>query len=170
MPDQALLLVVDDREDDLLLIQRALKSAKVLNPLVCVSSGEEALAYLNGTGKYSNRLEFPLPSLVLLDIKMNGMDGFEVLRWIRAHPTLRSLRVVMLTSSDEMRDVNRAYQLGANSFLIKPVDFERFVEIAQALNGYWIWLDQPPQVSRPPGFDLDLERTSEPSLRRVKER
>jgi len=150
MPDLAVFLLVEDSGDDVLLIRRAFVKAKVLNPLQVARNGEDAIAYLAGTGKYFNRAEFPLPALVLLDLKMPGLNGFDVLRWVRQQPTLRALRVVILSSSDDMRDVNSAYQLGANSFLIKPVDFERFVEISLALNGYWLWLSQAPDVSRPP--------------------
>jgi CheY-like chemotaxis protein len=157
--EQALFLLVEDNDNDALLLRRAFIKARVLNPLHVAKNGEEAIAYLSGTGKYANRVEFPLPSLVLLDLKMPGLDGFDVLRWIRQEPDLRALRVVVLTSSDEIRDINLAYQLGANSFLVKPADFERFVEISQALNGYWIWLDKSPEVSRPPLVD---RLTSEP--------
>jgi CheY-like chemotaxis protein len=149
MADQALFLLVDDNANDIALIRRAFQKAKVLNPLFIAKGGEEAIAYLSGAGKYCDRAEFPLPSLVLLDLKMPGIDGFEVLRWIRAQPTLRALRVVILTGSDSMIDVNNAYQMGANSFLIKPADFERFVAVSQALAGYWLWLDQAPDVFRP---------------------
>jgi len=149
MSAPSLILLIDDSENDMILMRRAFIKAKLLNPLLAVASGEEAIAYLTGTGKYANRAEYPLPGLVLLDIKMNGMDGFEVLRWIRSQPGLKTLRVVMLTSSNEMRDVNLAYQLGANSFLIKPMDFERFVEISQALSGYWLWMDKAPESFRP---------------------
>ena len=147
MSERALILVVEDNPDDAALLRRAFIKAGVMNPLHVVSSGEEAVAYLGGSGKYSNRAEFPMPSLVLLDLNMPGMDGFEVLRWIRGDGMLKGLRVVVLSSSDNMRDVNKAYQLGANSFLIKPADFERFVEISQALNGFWIWLDKTPDAS-----------------------
>jgi CheY-like chemotaxis protein len=82
---------------------------------------------------------------VLLDIKMPGLDGLDVLQWIRQQPDLREVGVVMLTNSDDMRDVNRAYQLGADSFLVKPLDFERFAEISQALAGYWVWMDKMPE-------------------------
>lgn len=150
MSDQALILLVEDTEDDILLIRRAFIKAKVLNPIHIVNNGKDAVAYLSGTGRYANRSEFPLPSLVLLDIKMPAMDGFAVLRWIREQPGLKTLRVVILTSSDEMRDVTAAYQAGANSFLIKPVDFDRFVEISQALNGYWLWMDKSPESFRSP--------------------
>jgi CheY-like chemotaxis protein len=149
MSDQALFLLVEDDPGDALLIRRAFVQAKVLNPVQVVSTGEDAIAYLSGVGRFANRAEFPLPELVLLDLKMPGIDGFEVLRWIRAQPGIRGMRVVVLSGSDEMRDVNRAYQMGANSFLIKPVDFERFVEVSQALNGYWLWLSKAPEVSRP---------------------
>lgn len=151
MPDSAVFLLVEDNPDDVVLIRRAFHKAKVLNPLHVVTSGEEAIEYLGGTGRYAVRAEYPLPNLVLLDIKMPRVDGFEVLKWIRGQTGLRGMRVVMLTSSDEMRDVNAAYQLGANSFLVKPVDFERFVEITQAISGYWLWMDKAPEASRPPG-------------------
>src|SRR5215831_7175122 len=144
MSKLATVLLVDDREEDVMLIRRAFTQARVLNPVHVAWSGEEAIAYLSGSGEYANRAEFPLPGLVLLDIKMPGMDGFEVLRWIRQVSPYPSLRVVMLTSSELMRDVSTAYELGANSFLVKPLDFERFVEISQALSGYWLWMDHTP--------------------------
>jgi CheY-like chemotaxis protein len=144
-----IILLVDDSEDDTILVRRAFVRAKLLNPLVAVASGEEAIAYLGGTDKYANRAEFPLPGLVLLDLKMPGSDGFEVLRWIRTQPCLHSLRVVVLTASDEVRDVKLAYQLGATSYLVKPLDFERLVEISQALSGCWVWLDKGEPQNRP---------------------
>src|SRR5437660_5264305 len=131
-PDQSVILLVEDREDDVVLIRRAFDKAKVINPIQVVSNGEEAIWYLKGEGKYANRAEYPLPDLVLLDLKMPRVDGFEVLRWIRQQPGLSSVRVVVLTSSDQMRDVNEAYQLGANSFLVKPLEFERFVNMSAA--------------------------------------
>jgi CheY-like chemotaxis protein len=149
MSEQALFLLVEDNEDHVALIRRAFTKSKVVNPVQVVPNGEEAIAYLEATGRFSNRAEFPLPSLILLDLKLTGMDGFDVLRWIRAQPTLRAIRVVVLTSSNAIKDVNLAYQLGANSFLVKPVDFEDFVRIAQALQGYWLWSDKAPEVSRP---------------------
>jgi CheY-like chemotaxis protein len=150
MSDQALFLVVEDNEDHILLIRRAFAKSKVVNPLQVVRSGEDALAYLEGVGRFSNRAEFPLPAIILLDLKLTGMDGFDVLRWIRQQPGLRAVRVVVLTSSNAIRDVNLAYQLGANSFLVKPVDFEDFVRVTQALQGYWLWTDKAPEISRSP--------------------
>jgi len=148
MSDQALFLLVEDNDDHVALVRRAFVKSKVVNPLQVVRTGEAAIAYLQGTAQFSNRAEFPLPAVILLDLKLNGMDGFEVLRWIRAQPTLRAVRVVVLTSSSEIRDVNLAYQLGANSFLVKPVDFEDFVRVTQALQGYWLWTDKAPEISR----------------------
>ena len=149
MSDHAVILLVEDREDDVVIIRRAFSKGNILNPLFVVRDGDEAVAYLSGEGKFSNRHEYPLPDLVLLDLKMPGRDGFEVLRWLRKQPGLSSLRVVVLTSSEELRDVNQAYQLGANSFLVKPMDFENFVKVGQALRGYWLWLNKPHESFRP---------------------
>jgi CheY-like chemotaxis protein len=148
IPDLALFLLVDDNPDHVLLVQRAFRRAKLLNPMQIVRSGEEAIEYLSGAGKFSNRAEFPLPSLVLLDLKMPGIDGFEVLRWIRRQPATANLRVVVLTTSDETRDIDMAYKCGANWFLVKPSDFDSFVEISRALSGYCLWADFPPSTSR----------------------
>jgi CheY-like chemotaxis protein len=147
--DRAVFLLVEDNEDHVLLFRRALAKNHIVNPLLVAKNGVEAIAYLEGTGRYRNRQEFPLPSLVLLDLKLPGMDGFDVLEWIRQQPAFRALRVIVLTSSDQIRDVNRAYQLGANSFLVKPADLEDFIRLTQAIRGYWIWTDQAPEVSRP---------------------
>src|SRR3989442_654748 len=114
MPDISVFLLAEDREDDIILIRRAFHKAHLLNPVQVVRDGEETIAYLKGEGRYANRAEYPLPALLLLDLKMPRKDGFEVLRWIRQEPGLRSLRVVVLTSSDRLQDVNLAYQLGAN--------------------------------------------------------
>ena len=139
--------MVEDNDDDALLLRLAFDKAKILNPIQVVSSGEEAVSYLNGTGKYQNRAEFPLPQLVLLDLNMPGMGGLELLRWIRQDRELQKLRVVVLSGSDAIRDVNAAYAAGANSFLVKPADLDRLVEISKALSGYWLWMDHPPTTT-----------------------
>ena len=108
MPDQDLILIAEDREDDVLLIRRSLERAQILNPTQFVRNGEEVIAYLKGEGKFSNRDEYPLPSLLLLDLKMPRTDGFEVLSWIREQESLKALRVIVLTSSEDIRDVNQA--------------------------------------------------------------
>ena len=149
MIESAVILLAEDDEDHILLVRRAFKKARLLNPLHVVRDGEEAIAYFKGTGRYAKRVEFPLPALLLLDLKMPKKNGFEVLEWIRQEPRLRNLRVIVLTSSEDMRDVNLAYQLGANSFLVKPADFEQFVTVIQALQGYWLWMSEAPEISRP---------------------
>ena len=150
MPDQAVILLAEDREDDILLIRRSFREGTILNPLHVVRDGEEAIAYLQGEGKYSNRAEYPLPHLLLLDLKMPRKDGFEVLQWIRQQPGLAALRVVVLTASEDIRDVNVAYRLGANSFMVKPMDFEHVLEMSKVLRQYWLTMDKAPEVSRAP--------------------
>jgi CheY-like chemotaxis protein len=149
MSDQALLLLVEDNEDDVALVRRAFSKSNVVNPLQVVRTGEEALEYLVGTGRYSNRSEYPLPELILLDLKLPGIDGLQVLRWIRQQPGLKALRVVVLTASTELHDATLAYQAGANSFLVKTIDFEEFVNITNAIQGYWLWTSKSPEVVRP---------------------
>lgn len=139
-------LIVEDNEDDAFLIRRAFERANIVNTVQLVKSGEEAIAYLKGEGKYANREEYGLPGLILLDLKMTGIDGFEVLRWVREESGLCSPRVVVLTNSTDVRDVNLAFRLGATSFLIKPADFLRFVEFSQALAGCWVWTSEPGSV------------------------
>jgi CheY-like chemotaxis protein len=104
---------------------------------------------LEGTGKYSQREEYPLPELILLDLKMPRMDGFEVLTWIRSNENFKAIRVVVLTPSEEIYDVNKAYQLGANSFLVKPFEFENFAAMMRMLNSFWMGQSLAPQVERP---------------------
>jgi CheY-like chemotaxis protein len=149
MPEPSVILLAEDRDDDIHLIRKAFARAYVTSPLHIVKDGEETVAYLKGEGKYSNRAEYPLPDLLLLDLKMPRMDGFEVLKWIRQQPELSTLRVVVLTSSEDMRDVNVAYKLGANSFMVKPMDFQNFVEMSKFLSGYWLRMSKAPDTARP---------------------
>src|SRR2546421_11190174 len=149
MPDNGVILLAEDLENDILLIRRAFERGKLINPLFVVRDGDETICYLKCVGKYSNRAEYPLPDLLLLDLKMPGTDGFEVLRWLRAQPSFRNLLTVVLTASDQIRDVNLAYQLGANSFLVKPLDFDNFVETCRIIKDYWLNLNRTPEISRP---------------------
>src|SRR5438552_16825551 len=103
------ILLAEDDDNDVVLIKRAFDKGCIRSPLMVVPDGEQAVAYLSGVGKYWNRQEYPLPDLMLLDLKMPRMDGFDVLRWVRAQPNFSGLRVVVLTSSDALRDVNKAY-------------------------------------------------------------
>ena len=139
-------LLVEDDANDVLLLRRAFVRAQIPNPLQVVTSAEQALEYLSGEGEYGNRLKYPLPTLVLLDLKLSGKHGFEVLRWVRMHPRLKVLRVIVLTSSGQPGDVRLAHDLGANSYLIKPVDFEQLVKMSVALGSYWLKLNEAPEV------------------------
>jgi CheY-like chemotaxis protein len=150
MPDQAVILLAEDREDDVLLIKHAFAKANIPNPLYIVRDGEEAIAYLKGEGKFANRDEYPLPELLLLDLKMPKMTGFDVIQWVREQPTLSALRILVLTSSEELQDVNNAYSLGANSFLVKPHDFEDFMGLSRIIRDYWLRTAKAPQISRSP--------------------
>jgi CheY-like chemotaxis protein len=143
------ILLAEDNETDVLLTRRAFTKVGLLNPLQVVSDGEQAIAYLSGTDQYANRDEYPLPVLLLLDLKMPKKNGLEVLEWVRQQPTLRALRIVVLTTSDLFRDVNRAYELGANSYIVKPVEMEHFLRISETLKGYWLWMSETPEISRP---------------------
>jgi CheY-like chemotaxis protein len=150
MPEQAVILLAEDEEDYVLLIKHAFLQAKIPNPLYVVWNGQEAIAYLMGAGAYSNRAEYPLPDLFLLDLKMPRVNGFEVLEWLREQPSLAALRVLVLTSSEDLRDVNRAYQLGANSFLVKPLDFQDVVQLSRLIQDFWLKASKTPETIRPP--------------------
>jgi CheY-like chemotaxis protein len=151
MPKQPLILLVEDREDDVVLIRHAFERVKADSKIHVCRDGEEAIEYLEGKGRYSNRDEYPLPRLVLLDLKMPRVDGFEVLEWIRQRDGLKSLIVVVLTSSHDMKDISRAYALGAKSFMIKPLDFENTAALADLINRYWLRHNRTPALIRAPG-------------------
>lgn len=136
-----------------MMLRRAFEHSGVQVPMQVVSDGEEAIAYLKGEGRFAKRDEFPLPDLFLLDLKMPRKNGFEVLDWIRSQPTLAQMRVVVLTTSDEIRDVNRAYTLGAASFLTKPLNFTEFKDTIQAMYNYWLTINRAPNVERPPQWN-----------------
>jgi len=148
-PESAVILLVEDLEDDILLIRRAFSKTGLTNPLYVVRNGEEAIAYLMGETPFTNRSEYPLPDLILLDLKMPKVDGFETLTWIRQQPGVRNIPVIVLTSSEELRDVNRAYSLGANSFLVKRMDFEDSTQLFRTIHEFWIRASKRPQLFRP---------------------
>jgi CheY-like chemotaxis protein len=150
MSDQTTILLVEDSDDHVLLLRHAFQKAGILNPVRVVSTGEDAIAYLGGIGRYSDWKEFPLPLVVLLDLKLPGLDGFGVLRWIRQQPGLKALRVAMLTSSDLGQEINTAYEAGVNVFLTKPVELDKLVEMMKVFRAHWLEFAQAPQVSRPP--------------------
>jgi len=138
------ILLAEDCEDDVFLLKRAFKKARLTNPLKVVSDGEQALAYLKGDGEYADRDKYPFPSLLLLDIKMPRMNGLEVLSAIRKDPRLRRLVVIFLTASNLDQDVNEAFDLQANSYLVKPSDTDGMVDILGKVNDYWLRINQYP--------------------------
>ena len=140
------ILLAEDDENDVMLIKRAFSKSHVVNPIACVKNGEEAVAYLSGEGEYADRLRHPLPFMLLLDLKLPRLSGHEVLSWLRTQQGLKRLPVVVLTSSREPSDINRAYELGANSYLVKPVVFEEFSTLLKQLQVYWLMLSEHPEL------------------------
>ena len=136
------ILVIDDNEDDIIMIKEAMSEAKLINLVNRVHDGEQALAYLRKQGEYADA---NTPALILLDINMPRKNGFEVLEEIKADPQLRSLPVVMLTTSAREEDIVRSYASGACSFISKPVDFDKFQEIARQFSLYWALVAKVPQ-------------------------
>ena len=142
-----IVLIAEDSHDDFFLIQRAFRKAEIGAELKWVKDGSEAKAYLLGQGIYSDRQEWPMPVLVIADLKMPLMNGFELLSWVRTRPECRRIPYVVLTSSSQSPDINRAYDMGANSYLVKPGRFEDLLQMSQALKTYWLTLNQSPELS-----------------------
>jgi two-component system response regulator len=141
-----IILLVEDNPDDVELTLLAFDKSKIVNDIVVATDGQEALDYLFATGTHTGRDAALLPQVVLLDLKLPKVDGLDVLRRMRADERTRRLPVVVLTSSNEEKDVVRSYDLGANSFVQKPVDFAEFIDAAQHLGLYWLVLNEaPPQ-------------------------
>ena len=145
-PNEYVVLLADDDPNDVFLLQRAFQKTNIANPLRVVRDGEEAMAYLGGQGQYADRQLHPLPVLLLLDLKMPRKSGFEVLRWLRQQSGLKRLPVVVLTSSNQNPDINKAFDLGANSYIVKPGGFDSLVEMVKNLNLYWLILNEKPQL------------------------
>ncbi len=147
MKDKIILLVEDNPDDEVLTI-RALRQNNILNEVVVARDGAEALDYLFAAGAYSGRDTKIMPQVVLLDLKLPKIDGFEVLKRIRSDSMFKLLPVVILTSSKEEKDLIDGYNLGANSYIRKPVDFENFVEAIRQLGLYWLVLNEAPPIIR----------------------
>lgn len=139
------LLLVEDNPHDLEMTMRALRKANITNSIQVARDGAEALEYLFCEGAFANREIADIPELVLLDLKLPKVDGIEVLRRIKEDPRTRMIPVVVLTSSKEQSDVVETYQLGVNSYIVKPVDFEGFFEAVRKLGLYWLLLNHPPK-------------------------
>lgn len=138
------ILFAEDDENDVFFMQRAFAEVDLPHALHVVSDGQEAIDYLSGEEKYIDRKEYPLPSLLILDLKMPRRTGMEVLEWIRGRPDLRSLPVLILSSSAHRHDVERAYALGANAFVAKPSSTEQRTELAHMIKGFWLTFNQSP--------------------------
>lgn len=141
MEKPAQILLVEDNNMDVVLTLDAFREARLKNKINVARNGSEALDYLFGRGKFSDREEYPLPSLVLLDLKMPGIDGFEVLRQIKSADMLKRIPVIILTSSKEEGDRALSYDIGANSYLLKPVSFDGFTDVVKKIDDYWFSLN-----------------------------
>jgi len=147
--DRRIILLIEDNSSDVDLTQRALEKGRIANEVVVARDGKEALDYLWGEGAYAGRDVSDLPAVTLLDLKLPKVPGLEVLRRVRADARTRRLPVVILTSSKEEQDLAAGYDLGANSYIRKPVDFEQFTQAIAHLGLYWlVWNEPPPKVKQ----------------------
>jgi CheY-like chemotaxis protein len=133
------ILLVDDNPHDVVLIRLAFRRVGIIDTIHLVKDGDEAMRYIRGEGAYADRHQFPVPTLVLLDLKMPQTSGFDVLRWIREQPKLAAVVIVVMSGSKNDADIERAYSLGANSYLIKPSRFEEMVKMMETLKDYTAW-------------------------------
>ena len=131
------MLLVEDEDTDAFFVKRAIEKSDARHTLRVVKNGQEAIDYLKGEDQYSNRQEFPLPNVVLADLKMPIMGGFEFLQWLREHPHTAVVPTIIYSNSNLEEDVRRAYQLGANSFITKPTDMDLFVDVLRLIRSYW---------------------------------
>jgi CheY-like chemotaxis protein len=141
------ILVVEDNPDDILFLERAFGAAGLAAPLRIVRDGADAIDYLVAQGKYADRSAYPLPAVVLLDLKMPGASGFVVLQWLRQQSLLKRLPVVMLTSSAREEDIAQAYDLGVNSYVVKPSGLKQLTDVARHIESYWLSLNRQPPLA-----------------------
>lgn len=154
--NSGVVLYVEDEEDDIFLVRHVFKEAGITHPIVSLSDGEAAIDYLKGAGQYADRLVHPLPILMLLDINLPLVSGLEVLTWVRSESAVAGLPIVMLSSSSQPADVKRAYQMGANAYLVKPSGLSKLLAMVQAIRDFWLLQNQPP-----PGFENPTRIASE---------
>jgi CheY-like chemotaxis protein len=165
------ILQVEDDPNDVFLMRHAMKKAGVTNPVQVASSGQEAIDYLQGGGRFADREKFPLPCLVLLDLKLPRVMGLEVLRWIRQESGM-ALVVVILSASADRSDIATAYALGANAFLTKPSEVEKLHEMVRAIRDFWLGQNTPPEffTESPMEGVVSLVRSSPDQFRRESRR
>ena len=142
--DEVEIMLVEDNPDDAALTIRALKKQNIANKLIHLKDGVEALDFIYGKGNYAGRNIQITPKVILLDLKMPKVNGMEVLEKLKSDETTKSIPIVMLTSSAEDPDIEKCYQLGANSYIVKPVEFEEFTKAVASLGMYWMLLNKPP--------------------------
>lgn len=143
----AQILLVEDNKMDIALTLDAFHEAEIPGKIQVAHNGEEAIQYFFGKGKFSNRNTFPLPDIVLLDIKMPGIGGLEVLKKIKATPEIKRIPIIVLTSSKEEGDRAMSYDYGANSYLLKPISFDGFLDVVRTITRYWISLNVEPPLT-----------------------
>lgn len=137
------ILIIEDDPNDVILLKRALTREDINNPIQVVHDGQEALDYLQGEGKYADRAKFPFPSVVFTDLKMPRMSGFDVLQWLRNHPECAVIPVIILTASRLEEDIKKAYQMGANAYLVKPSQIGELQEMVKTAYNFWSWCEKP---------------------------
>lgn len=142
MDELSTVLLVEDDPDDAELIAHAFRKAGIGNPMIVVDDGEKAMDYFHGRSAYADRRRFPIPSLILLDLKLPRRSGFEILEAVRANEPTRRIPVVVLTSSNQEHDIRRAYDAGANSYLVKPIGRDALLTMVRSIDAFWIKLNQ----------------------------
>lgn len=148
MADQTLrtILLIEDESSDAALLLRGFEKAQVSNPIIHLTNGDDALRYLAGKGEYADRRKYPLPALMLLDLKLPGMSGIQLLQWMRVQGEIKRIPVVVLTSDEDPDTINAAYDLGANSYLVKPGNAAEIARMVQTIQRYWVKLNEPPPL------------------------
>lgn len=131
------ILLIEDSDDDVFFFKRALRQARLANPVQVVADSAQAITYLDGSGPFTNRTQFPLPKIVFLDLRAPGKDGFDFLRWLRNKPHFRNMHLVVISGVGHLDDINRAYHMGANSFVTKPIKAEDLQNLARSFASYW---------------------------------
>jgi CheY-like chemotaxis protein len=138
------ILIAEDDENYALIVQRAVRDNGWTNPVRIVANGEEVISYLQGSGKYGDREAYPYPSVMFIDIKMPKATGFDVLRWVRKHPECSVLPTMIISTSDDPKDIKLAYELGANAYFVKPGSFADLKEMLKSAYEFWAWCAKPP--------------------------
>jgi CheY-like chemotaxis protein len=143
MSDAYPILLVEDCSDDVFLMERALQKTQLKHPLRVVTDGEKAIEYLSGIEDYGDRTAFPFPALVILDLKMPRVTGFQVIEWMRQHADTRLIPIIILSSSALPADINRAYELGANAYMVKPANHQSLERLLQTIGEFWLAAEAP---------------------------